>query len=176
MDFGDILEAWERQAGKPGDRKPAERADSPPGRGKPPIREERVDPLTAWLRINGVEDKDRDDSETSESAGERRRRLLRKKPDGTLDLHGLGRDDAWAALETFFDNSRRQGFEKVLVVHGKGNHSPGDPVLKAAVRKFIEACPFAGESGQGGAVMGGSGSVWVLLKESGKTGEDQRSR
>jgi DNA-nicking Smr family endonuclease len=162
MDFGDILETWERQTRKRGAVQAKRKAVEPPP--------ERVDPQTAWLRVWGVEDKDREYEETRENAGERRRRLLRKRPDGVLDLHGLNREDAWAALETFFDDSRRQGFEKVLVVSGKGNHSGGEPVLRRTVREFVERCPFAGESGQGNASTGGSGTMWVLLKESGKDG------
>jgi len=32
------------------------------------------------------------------------------------------------------------------------------------VRKFIEACPDAGESGYSAAAAGGSGATWVLIK------------
>jgi DNA-nicking Smr family endonuclease len=169
MDFGDILDTWERQVRKTGTAKAGA-----PGAADPPL--ERVDPLTAWLRVKGVRDKDLEEAEASESPRERRRRLLYKRPDGVLDLHGLTRDDAWAEMEVFFDSSRRQGFEKVLVVHGKGNHSGGEPVLKRAVREFIERCPFAGESGHAKAATGGSGAVWVLLKEGGNVPENQRSR
>ncbi|MDR3144852.1 MAG: Smr/MutS family protein [Treponema sp.] len=172
MDFGDILDTWERQVRKAGTAK----AGRPEAAEPLPDRQERVDPLTAWIRVRGVRDKDREEAEAAESPPERRRRLLYKRPDGVLDLHGLTRDDAWAEMETFFDQSRRQGFEKVLVVHGKGNHSGGEPVLKRAVREFIESCPFAGESGQAKTAAGGSGAIWVLLKEGGKARGDQRSR
>jgi DNA-nicking Smr family endonuclease len=132
----------------------------------------KVDPLTAWLRVNGIQDKDADSGETARGrAGERRRRLIAKKPDASLDLHGLTRDEAWIAMETFFQEGRRQDFEKLLLVHGKGNHSDGDAVLKRAVRQFIENCPFAGESGQPSAELGGSGATWVLLKEANVRGK-----
>jgi DNA-nicking Smr family endonuclease len=115
--------------------------------------------------VNGVQDKDAEaQEETGMQAGERRRRLLNKRPDGVIDLHGLNRDEAWDAMDTFFNESRRQGFEKILVVHGKGNHSDGEAVLKKTVRDFIERCPFAGESGHSNASAGGSGVTWVLLR------------
>ncbi|MDR2739019.1 MAG: Smr/MutS family protein [Treponema sp.] len=153
MDFGDILDQWDRGAAKPNGKKAA-------------VKQSRVDPLTAWLRINGVVDKD---AEIAEAAGEsnrggQRRRLLAKKPDASLDLHGLTRDEAWLALDNFFRTGQQQGFDKLLIVHGKGNHSEGDAVLKRTVRNFIEHCAFAGESGQGSASEGGSGATWVLLK------------
>ena len=98
----------------------------------------------------------------------RRVRLLRKKPDATVDLHGLNSEEAWITLDSFFYDSREKGLEKVLIIHGKGNHSgsalsnPG--VLRDLSRRFIESCPFAGESGNSSAKDGGSGATWVILK------------
>jgi DNA-nicking Smr family endonuclease len=168
MDFGDILDKWDKQsAGKTGKKDSAvtENAASLANNEAAAAAEpKKVDPMEAWMRINGVYDKDSETEVSRNAAGERRRRLLRKRPDESLDLHGLTKEDAWAKLETFFQDSHSQGFEKVLIVHGKGNHSEGDAVLKQEVRKFIEACPFAGESGHGSAAEGGSGATWVLLK------------
>jgi DNA-nicking Smr family endonuclease len=126
---------------------------------------EEHNPLNAWLMRNGVCDKDAANDESRPRAGERRRRLLRQRPDAVIDLHGLTQDEAWAALETFFENSRLNNFEKVMIIHGKGIHSEGDAVLAEISRKFIEACPFAGESGHGSAAEGGRGATWVLLKD-----------
>jgi DNA-nicking Smr family endonuclease len=157
MDFGDILAAWDGQTAK---AQGAQKNRSGEKTGKSP---EKIDPLTAWLRIHGVEDKDAEAAVEMEP-GERRRRLLRKKPDAVLDLHGLTRDEAWITLDGFFRESRRQGFEKLLLVHGKGNHSQGEAILKQTCREFIERCPFAGEQGRSDAADGGSGATWVLIK------------
>ncbi|MDR2078554.1 MAG: Smr/MutS family protein [Treponema sp.] len=153
MDFGDILDQWEHGGAKPAGKKTAAKGS-------------RVDPLTAWLRIHDVVDKDAEIAEAAgeSNRGERRRRLLAKKPDASLDLHGLTRDEAWLALDNFFRAGQQQGFEKLLIVHGKGNHSERAAVLKRTVRDFIEHCAFAGESGQCSASEGGSGATWVLLK------------
>ena len=112
--------------------------------------------------------------------GERRSRLLRKKPDDFIDLHGLTRSEAWTTLESFFENSRSKGCEKLLIIHGKGNHrntvplsgAPpngdlhlGEAALRDLSRRFIESCSFAGESGYSSAKDGGSGATWVILKE-----------
>jgi DNA-nicking Smr family endonuclease len=163
MDFGDILNEWDRQttraAGKrPSVKKTQSEVNFASAPGKPNV-------LNAWLNKYGVYDRDSEEAENREASCERRRRLLRKKPDAVLDLHGLTRDEAWTVLGAFFENCRRLGFEKVLVIHGKGLHSAGDAVLKEVSRKFIESCPFAGESGHSSASGGGSGSTWVLLKE-----------
>jgi DNA-nicking Smr family endonuclease len=146
MDFGDILNAWDKQGG-------GGRAGN---RGR--------EPLAEWLSENGVYDKDAGDSGLGETREARRRRLRVKKPDDTLDLHGLTQEEAWTRLETFFAAARQAGFEKLLIIHGKGNHSAGEAVLKGLVRRYIEECPFAGESGPGNASQGGAGATWVFLK------------
>jgi DNA-nicking Smr family endonuclease len=172
MDFGRILDEWDRRTAAASGKKkdPARLArmsrdgdagsDGAGQNGAETLK--RVDPLTAWLRLNPVYDKD---AERETSAAERRRRLLVRRPDAVLDLHGLTRDEAWIALESFFRDSRRKGFEKLLVIHGKGNHSNGGGILKEICRTFIERCPFAGESGHGKAADGASGATWVILKE-----------
>jgi DNA-nicking Smr family endonuclease len=133
MNFGTILDQWERRGISP---------------------------------VEAVWDKDRETDTRRESPPERRRRLLRKVPDGTIDLHGLSRDEAWDALSGFFDGARARGFEKLLVIHGKGTHAGLETsgVLLNLTRTFIERCPFAGESGYSTAAQGGAGSTWVLLK------------
>jgi DNA-nicking Smr family endonuclease len=158
MNFGDILDAWDKQTFRAG-KKQEKYTD---GAGK---EDTAIDPVTAWLRVNGVYDKDAESPEAEERRGmERRRRLKAKKPDATLDLHRLTRDEAWAAMEDFFEESRLKELEKVLLIHGKGNHSQGEAALKRTVLQFIERCPYAGESGQPTVEFGGSGATWVLLK------------
>jgi DNA-nicking Smr family endonuclease len=127
--------------------------------------------LDKWMSTNGIQNKDEEaGKETAPSfkasAQEKRRRLRNKKPDAELDIHGQTRDEAWQALDAFFNGAKEKEFEKVLIIHGKGNHSAGDSVLKRVVMDFIEQCPYAGESGRGKA--NGEGATWVLLKESKK--------
>jgi DNA-nicking Smr family endonuclease len=107
-------------------------------------------------------------------SGERRSRLLRKKPDAYIDLHGLTREEAWSSLEVFFENSRNKGFEKVQIIHGKGSHGSSagisafycdEGTLRDLSRRFIEICSLAGENGYCPAREGGSGATWVILKK-----------
>ena len=126
--------------------------------------------LDKWEKktpVNAVYHKDIEESGEKNVLGERRSRLLRKKPDACIDLHGLTSDEAWTALETFFEDSRSKGFEKVLIIHGKGNHisNGNEGALKLLSRRFVEHCSFAGESGQNTARDGGSGATWVILKD-----------
>jgi len=141
MDFGDILKKWENK----------------------PARSSQKNDMETWLQNNEIIDKDTDTEKTSKR-GENRQRLLRKKPDDVIDIHGCTGEKAWLLLEQFFDNAKKSGYEKLRIIHGKGNHSTGEAVLKNTVRKFIEQCSFAGESGYENAANGGSGVTWVLLK------------
>ena len=123
------------------------------------------DILDKWISVNGIHDKDVEEKDKHTSAQEKRRRLRNKKPDAELDIHGKTRDEAWQELDVFFGNAKEKGYEKIRVIHGKGNHSTGESVLKRTVMDFIERCPFAGESGRGKTSSGGEGATWVLLKE-----------
>jgi DNA-nicking Smr family endonuclease len=125
------------------------------------------DILTKWEKQspNGTYDKETTEENKIVSAQEKRRRLRNKKPDAEIDLHNHTREDAWLAMDVFFNESKEKGLEKILIIHGKGNHSTGEAVLKRAVMDYIEHCPFAGESGRGKASAGGEGATWVLLKD-----------
>ena len=117
---------------------------------------------------NNLVDKDLGSSGGKNNSGEKRSRLLRKRPDASIDLHNLKREEAWTALDTFFEDSARKGYEKVLIIHGKGNHTGfayGEGVLRDLVRQFIESCSHAGESGHCSNREGGRGATWVLLKQ-----------
>jgi len=167
VDFGDILKKWEKQTG----RARGERGTSPALNG--------LLDMTEIYDKDAALEKERNAGLSSGTSlrGERRYRLLRKKPDDLIDLHGLNRDDAWNALEAFFENSRRNGCEKVLIIHGKGNHGTramynaplneglSEGALRDLSRRFVELCPFAGESGYSSAREGGTGATWVILKE-----------
>ncbi len=164
MDFGDILDQWDEseKKKKSSQNNTSSKKANPDPKPQPELK--KIDPLTLWMRRYGVEDKDAAAERGESSAAERRRRLLHKKPDAMIDLHGLSRDEAWASLDAFFKDAKRRGFEKILIIHGKGNHSSGEAVLKRTVREFIERCPFAGESGHSSVSQGAAGASWVLLK------------
>ena len=139
MDFGKILDQWDKKGG--------------------PVYAKDADSSVIAAGLPG--------SRTTSAF--RRKKLLRKSPEATLDLHGLNQDEAWNALTVFFNDAKNNGLEKVLIIHGKGNHAgegrhTQTGILKKMVRDFIERCPFAGESGYNNGRDGGEGASWVLLK------------
>ncbi|MBM3389100.1 MAG: DNA mismatch repair protein MutS [Betaproteobacteria bacterium] len=81
-----------------------------------------------------------------------------------VDLHGLRRDEAREALQSFLRLSRRLGHRCVRVVHGKGLGSPGkSPVLKSRVRAWLVQSRAVLAFVQARASQGGHGAVIVLL-------------
>jgi DNA-nicking Smr family endonuclease len=190
MDFGSILDEWEaaaRRGPKPQRPDQAGRESAVPAAAENPAagavrparllksaEPARVDPLTAWLRVHGVDDKDaagaadapRDDDH--QARAEVRRAMRARRPDITVDLHGMTQDEAWHRLNLTFAEAARWSWRKVLVVHGKGHHSDGEAVLKRVVRQFVEGCPIAGEHGQADPSSGGAGATWVIIRRKGE--------
>ncbi len=86
--------------------------------------------------------------------------------DRQLDLHGLTREEALEALPRFLQSASVHGEKAVLVITGKGNNSPAEPVLQQAVvawlrdagkKLVVEFAPAPRE-------MGGSGAFVVFLR------------
>ena len=122
--------------------------------------------LEDWLDKNGVPDKDAEAGAASSiGRGRETHRLAALKAEAVLDLHGMTGEEAETAISRFLDDSSRMGLEKVLIIHGKGLHSSGAPVLKKAARRAIEAHPSAGRFGAANRTEGGSGAMWVLIRK-----------
>ena len=119
-----------------------------------------------WVRRYGVYDKDAQDVEEAASFDNQteKRRLRAMRPQAEIDLHGMTLEEAYGALVTFFDDAVRRDYQKVLIIHGKGNHSQNGPVLARFVQKFLETHAHAGETGHPKGRDGGTGSTWVILK------------
>jgi len=88
--------------------------------------------------------------------------------DARLDLHGLRAAEAQSALETFLRATRGRGERCVLVVHGKGEHSPGGlGVLRGEMAAWLSqgsssthVAAFASAREEDG----GAGAVYILLR------------
>jgi DNA-nicking Smr family endonuclease len=91
---------------------------------------------------------------------------------GHVDLHGMTREEAKAAVERFLRGSRNAGKRCVLVVHGRGLHSKDQlPVLKEALRTWLSTARFARHVlafATARPVDGGAGAVYVLLRRAGR--------
>jgi DNA-nicking Smr family endonuclease len=90
-----------------------------------------------------------------------------------LDLHGLPRERALAALERFVAGASAEGRRAVLVIHGRGAHSDdARPVLKPLVWRWLAASPAAAAAvlafTSARPAQGGDGATLLLLRRSTK--------
>lgn len=181
MDFNDILRQWddirkkEKQrkpaqgktgSGTPGPQKNAGERKETPG----PTTLSTRDYLSHWITMHGVEDKDL--SSDSDAEGDDRlsriedaERFRKLRPQAALDLHGKTSAEAAPLVADFLARSRRSGYEKVLIIHGKGNHSPDDHIMTELVRKILESSDLAGNFGPAGKEDGGRGATWVKVRK-----------
>lgn len=89
---------------------------------------------------------------------------------GEIDLHGLTRDEARAALAEFLAGALRRGARCVRVVHGKGLGSPGKVgILKQLSKGWLSQREEILAFCQARANEGGSGALRVLLRAADKT-------
>ena len=83
-----------------------------------------------------------------------------------LDLHGLTREEALESLGRFITGAWRREMKAVLVITGKGNNSPGEPVLQGAVAGWLRdrGRKYVVEFAPAPRQMGGSGAFVVFLR------------
>ena len=111
-----------------------------------------------------------DDEPTLKPMAVNRMRQLRRgsiRIDYELDLHGLTRDEALEALEHFVAGAWRRGQQAVLIITGRGNNSPGEPVLHGAVQGWLrtDGQAMVVEFAVAPSQLGGSGAFVVFLKK-----------
>ena len=98
----------------------------------------------------------------------------------SIDLHGATLEQANEIVESFINNSFKDGVRKLIVVTGKGLHSKNeaDPfvskdlsILKYSVPEFIKNNELLMkkiiEIKEASAKDGGSGAFYIFLKKSG---------
>ena len=126
--------------------------------------------LEEWLRLHPPQPKEEpaDQGNPLQIESQRRRALRRMEPQERLDLHGFTVDEARRRADEFLRAAQAMGLSKVLIIHGKGNHSEGGRgVLKGSIRDYLASHPLAGETGIPDRAQGGEGAVWVILRPRG---------
>ena len=165
MDFGDILEQWDRQQkGQAAYAHKGKNASQDHRKAK--NSKQTKEQMEAWLDKFGTVDKDEISRQRELHTKLERPSFLRSlKPQARIDLHYLTQDEAWHKLDAFVASSCAQGLKKILIIHGKGNHTQsGEPVLGEMVRHYIERDERLGQWGHPDRAGGGSGATWVIIK------------
>jgi DNA-nicking Smr family endonuclease len=90
--------------------------------------------------------------------------------DARLDLHGMSVQQARVQLELFLRTTRSRGERCVLVIHGKGDHSPrGTGALRGEISAWLSqsaSSEHVAAFATARAADGGEGAVYVLLRRS----------
>ena len=88
--------------------------------------------------------------------------------DARLDLHGMSVQQARSQLELFLRTMRSRGERCVLVIHGKGEHSPqGTGALRGEISAWLSqsaASEHVAAFATARGADGGEGAVYVLLR------------
>jgi DNA-nicking Smr family endonuclease len=88
--------------------------------------------------------------------------------DAQLDLHGMTVPEARAQLELFLRTMRARGERCVLVIHGKGDHSPrGTGVLRGEIAAWLSQAATSEHVAAFATAQrddGGEGAVYILLR------------
>jgi DNA-nicking Smr family endonuclease len=89
--------------------------------------------------------------------------------DGRIDLHGMVLAEARAHLDLFVRTMRARGERCLLVIHGKGKHSPGGlGVLRGEISAWLSQGPASEHVAAFATACeddGGEGAVYVLLRK-----------
>ncbi len=170
-DFGKILEEWDRRAVRDFRRPGRSGAEEAEAREREELARRESSRRTLERAMLDTADPARKQEEDSEPPRFTKAEIEALPIEAVLDLHGLSAAAAEESLSLFFRDAASRGLAKVLIIHGKGHHSEGEPVLKKTVRDFLETSPLAGRHGTADRRRGGSGAVWVMVR----TGA-QRSR
>lgn len=158
MNFGDILNDWENEKHKSPERK----------KKKKEIEKDNHRDLMDALLKDYAPDSEVLGSKVEESRQINkvsREKMRRKKADLVLDLHGMTSDEAGIELNNFIRKCCSNGANKILIIHGKGNHTNGQAVLKPLVRSVLELSPFIGDMGTPERRDGGSGATWAVVRQ-----------
>lgn len=90
----------------------------------------------------------------------------RKLPvERTLDLHGYTLKEAQVELDLFIQTALADCVVKVLIIHGKGNHSDSGSVIRDFVRNYLEKNRNVGATGTPSIREGGNGATWAIIRQ-----------
>lgn len=158
MKFDEILSQWDKQQRY---RKEGSIQKSPS------LEKKTNEKMDDWLEMYPPDRKMGERKEVPDRIiiHTRKKEISRMEPQDSLDLHGWTGREAIRELEGFLKRSKMKGLNKVMVVHGKGLHSPGgNSVLRPLVKQYLEKSPLVRDYGRAKGQSGGGGATWILLR------------
>ena len=116
------------------------------------------DEIEEWLKKHEVVDKD---APTPRKKGGKE---VKKRYDMTVDLHGLRLKEAEQKVKRDLKRAFELHFNKILIIHGVGLHSKGEPVLKNGIRNLIGTNLYVRDFTNAPLRDGGEGAVVVYIR------------
>ncbi len=150
MDFGDILNQWDVGISRKKKKQSLESPNSgsnnwldqyPPSSGH--VAEKEIHHKSQYRRRN--------------------HKVHKHHPQDSLNLHGYNCEEAEEELNNFMISMRKRNLRTGLIIHGKGLHSPGEPVLAPMVRQYLASSSVVVKFGRASNKHGGSGATWFVL-------------
>lgn len=96
--------------------------------------------------------------------------------EGNLDLHGLNVKEARAEVFRFFKLAEVKGWRSLLIAHGRGELSATPARLKSYLAFWLRQLPQVIAFHSADRAHGGTGAVFVMLKKSKASKEQNRER
>ncbi|RKX65080.1 hypothetical protein DRP44_07090 [candidate division TA06 bacterium] len=116
------------------------------------------DEIEKWLKKHRIIDKDANTGEYKKNKD------TKKHYDMTIDLHGLRLKDAEIVVKRKLKRAFELHYDRILIIHGVGLHSNGEPVLKNGIRKLINTNPYVRDFTNAPLRDGGEGAVVVYIR------------
>ncbi len=151
MDFDEILSQWEN--------------NKIPEATKKKIKKKKESlSMSSFLDLYPPDDTSGKAPEEKQTIRQKKRNYRRMAPQEVLDLHGFKVVSALVELDDFLKRCKKRHIEKVLIIHGKGLHSPeGDSILRTNIRNELKKLPCIGEIGYPSEREGGAGATWAII-------------
>ncbi len=156
MDFKEILNQWENRELSNTTQVPKKKKKE-----NSSLRKDMKKNLDNYLPDSFVLDSKEESKPFTPSLS--RTRMRKRKIDLVLDLHGQNKNEAKIELQNFIRKCYNTGINKILIIHGKGNHTNGQAVLKPFVKSILETSPYIGDIGTPDRKDGGSGATWAIV-------------
>ena len=134
----------------------------------PSSRDEAAQFLDAVQHLSSVPCKDEQDPEPHERFRKVKANKRKLQVDEFLDLHGKTVSEALDLLSHFITRAFAQSTKRVIVITGKGKHSPtGTAVLRPAVEQWIrtKGRRFIRSYAEAARASGGKGAFVVNLRD-----------
>ena len=97
-------------------------------------------------------------------------------PQGNLDLHGKTVKEARAEVYAFLNRASASNWRNLIVAHGKGERSETPGRMKSYVAAWLEAHPEVIAFCSAQRQHGGVGAVYVLVRKSPASKEENREQ